>query len=325
MIKTEHIHSFNVNTLIIDNEIKELFDKKINLFLTPIEIEENAVVGAIWDASGGPNMCPLCSSLHGQFFPVESGEFGRLEPGGVHPHCECMWRYVTARQRGVQKLIEEYRPVDKDLLAKWSSKIYTKAEIREMARRSESALIDFHKNLTKAEKEALDTYSGTSYKDMRLYMKGGAPERKALLREWGDEWYNKIKKDSDTILKLFSKYHDGQAKIAIHRSLGDLDEAFYNRLKAYKTGNTISIDKSMTSWTTDSKITDDFIGGTHRVKFSLRGGRTTTKELDVWRYSSQAHEKEVLVNTTNFKIVEVKEVIDKEAGTKTLNIILGEI
>ncbi len=323
-MKTELIDNFNRNTLAINKELNELFEREINLLLTPTEISENAVVGAIWDASGGPNMCPLCSHLNGQIFPVESGEFARLEPP-IHQDCQCILRYVTGRQRGIEERMKEYRPVDPDLLAKWSSKIYTKTEIREMARRSESALIDFHKNLTQAEKEALDTYSGTAYKDMRLYMKGGAPERKALLKEWGNEWYDKIKKDSDTILKLFSKYHDGQAKIAIHRSLGDLDEAFYNRLKAYKTGNTISIDKSMTSWTTDSKITDDFIGGTHRVKFSLRGGRKTTKELDVWRYSSQAHEKEVLVNTTNFKIVEIKEIIDKEAGTKTLNIILGEV
>lgn len=311
--------------MIIDKEIKELFDKEINLLLTPMEVEENTVVGAIWDASGGPNMCPLCGYLNGQFFPVESGEFGRLEPGGVHLHCECMWRYVTGRQRGVQSLIEGYRPVDKNLIQKWSSKVFTKAEIREMAKQADSVLIDFHKNLSQAEKEALDTYSGRAYKDMRLYMKGGAPERKALLKEWGDEWYDKIKKDSDTILNLFRKYHDGQAKVAIHRSLGDLDETFYNRMKAYKSGDAISIDKSMTSWTTDSKITDDFIGGTHRVKFSLRGGRKTTKELDVWRYSSQPQEREILVNTTNFKIVEIKEVIDKEAGINTLNVILGEI
>lgn len=132
-MKTELIDNFNLNTLAINKELSELFDKEINLFLTPMEISENAVVGAIWDASGGPNMCPLCSSLHGQFFPVEAGEFGRLDPGGVHPHCECIWRYVTAQQRGVQKLIEEYRPVDPQLLQRWSSKVFTKAEIREMA------------------------------------------------------------------------------------------------------------------------------------------------------------------------------------------------
>jgi len=323
-VEKELIHNFNLNTLIIDEEIKELFDKEINLFLTPLEVEENAVVGAIWDTAGDTRVCPLCESLSGQIFPVESGEFARLEPP-LHNSCRCMLRYVTGRQRGIDERLKEYRPIDPDLLKKWSSKIYTDVEIREMAKQADSVLIDFHKNLSQAEKEALDTYSGRAYKDMRLYMKGGAPERKALLKEWGDEWYDKIKKDSDTILNLFRKYHDGQAKVAIHRSLGDLDEAFYNRMKAYKSGDAISIDKSMTSWTTDSKITDDFIGGTHRVKFSLRGGRKTTKELDVWRYSSQAHEKEVLVNTTNFKIVEVKEVIDKEAGTNTLNVILGEI
>lgn len=126
------IRNFKLNTLAINKELSELFEKEINLLLTPTEISENAVVGAIWDASGGPNMCPLCESLHGQYFPAESGEFGRLDPGGVHPHCECMWRYVTARQRGIQALIEGYRPVNVELLQKWSSKVFTKAEIREM-------------------------------------------------------------------------------------------------------------------------------------------------------------------------------------------------
>ena len=135
---TDKIHKFNQVTLAIDKELAELFDKEINLLLTPLEVSENAVVGAIWDASGGPNMCPLCSHLNGQFFPAESGEFGRLEPGGVHPKCECIWRYVTGRQRGVEKLIEEYRPVNVELLQKWTSKIYTKEEIREMVAASKA-------------------------------------------------------------------------------------------------------------------------------------------------------------------------------------------
>ena len=132
-MKTELIHNFNVNTLIIDKEIKELFDKEINLFLTPLEIEENAVVGAIWDTAGDTRVCPLCESLSGQIFPVESGEFARLEPP-IHVSCRCMMRYVTGRQRGIDERLKEYQPVDPDLLQKWSSKIYTDVEIREMAK-----------------------------------------------------------------------------------------------------------------------------------------------------------------------------------------------
>ena len=236
-----------------------------------------------------------------------------------------MLSYITARERGVQQRIDKYEPVDPDLLKKWSSKVYTDVEIKEMVKHQAENKLPFHENLTQAEKNALDTYSGTAYKDMRLYMQGGAQKRAALRKEWGAEWYDKIKEDSETILKLFRKYHDGQANRIIHRSLGDLDEAFYTRVKAYKPGDAISIDKSMTSWTTDSKITDDFVAGTHRIKFSLRGGRKTTKELDVWKYSSQPQEKEVLVSTTNFKVIEVKEIIDKETGINTLNIVLGEI
>ena len=257
-------------------------------------------------------------------FAVEEDE-SYIAMGLVSHNCRCNLSYITADERGVVQRLERYKPVDPDLLAKWSSKIYTDAEIRAMAKHQAESKLPFHENLTQAEKDALDRYSGTAYKDMRSYMKGGAPERRALRKEWGSEWYDKIKEDSETILKLFRKYHDGQANLMIHRSLGDLDESFYTRIKAYKAGDTISIDKSMTSWTADPKIVDDFTSGTHRVKFSLRGGRKTTKELDVWKYSSQPQEKEVLVSTTNFKVVEVKEVLDKKMGTKTLNVILEEI
>ncbi len=125
------IHNFNVNTLILDKEVKELFDKEINLFLTPLEVSENAVVSMVWDASGGPNMCPLCSHLNGQIFPVESGEFTRLEPP-LHQNCSCILRYQTGRQRGIEERMKEYKPVDPDLLQKWTSKVFTKEEIREM-------------------------------------------------------------------------------------------------------------------------------------------------------------------------------------------------
>ncbi|GAH11517.1 unnamed protein product, partial [marine sediment metagenome] len=54
---TEKIHKFNQVTLAIDKELEELFDKEINLFLTPMEISENAVVGAIWDTAGDTRVC----------------------------------------------------------------------------------------------------------------------------------------------------------------------------------------------------------------------------------------------------------------------------
>ena len=154
MIKTELIHKFNVNTLIIDKEIKELFDKEINLLLTPAEVEENAVVGAIWDTAGDTRVCPLCESLSGQIFPVESGEFARLEPP-IHVSCRCMLRYVTGKQRGIEERLKEYQPVDPTLLEKWSSKVYTDAEIREMVRN-----VSEHTVLDDKLKEFTDKYKG---------------------------------------------------------------------------------------------------------------------------------------------------------------------
>ncbi len=321
-ISSDRVHSFNERTLAMDEELRAGFE--IDLLIMPEELRKNSIVAAQWHTAGDKQVCPLCASLDGNIIPVDSPEWGRISPPS-HQLCRCVLSYITAQERGVQARIEKYEPVDPDLLKRWSSKIYTDVEIKAMVKHQAESKLPFHENLTQVEKDALDRYSGTAYKDMRRYMKGGAPERTALRKEWGSEWYDKIKEDSETILKLFRKYHDGQAKLAIHRSLGDLDETFYSRMKAYKSGDAISIDKSMTSWTTDSKITDDFVGGTHRVKFSLRKGRKTTKELDVWKYSSQPQEKEVLVSTTDFKVIEVKEVIDKEAGTNTLNIILGEV
>ena len=131
IIKTELIHNFNVNTLILDKEIKELFDKEINLFLTPLEVSENAVVSMVWDTAGDNRVCPLCEALDGQIFPVESPEFARLDPP-IHVSCRCILRYQTGQQRGIEERLKEYRAVDPELLQKWSSKIFTDAEIKEM-------------------------------------------------------------------------------------------------------------------------------------------------------------------------------------------------
>ncbi len=233
-MKTELIHNFNVNTLILDKEIKELFDKEINLFLTPLEVSENAVVGAIWDASGGPNMCPLCAHLNGQFFPAESGEFGRLEPGGVHPHCECMWRYVTGRQRGVQKLIDEYRPVDPDLLARWSSKVFTKAEIREMAIAAQKA------KLIPKKIEPV-SYKGTVDSESERILRAGLrtkTEHSSAIDSSGKVIMKRAGKSPNKVTltsKDLEKMRVGKAKIDIHNhptgtsfSASDID--FANKL-----------------------------------------------------------------------------------------------
>lgn len=77
--------------------------------------------------------CPLCNSMQGEIIPVDSPEWGRIFPP-IHLACRCNLSFITADERGVVQRIERYKPVDPDLLTKWSSKIYTDAEIREMVK-----------------------------------------------------------------------------------------------------------------------------------------------------------------------------------------------
>ena len=166
---SQKIHKFNQITLAIDKELEELFEKEINLFLTPTEISENAVVSMIWDTAGDDRVCPLCSSLSGQIFPVESAEFGRLEPP-IHSGCRCFLRYQTGRQRGIQERLKEYRPVDPELLTKWSSKIFTDVEIREMARN-----VSEHTVLGDKLKEFTDKYKGYKTEKVLVLDVNGKP------------------------------------------------------------------------------------------------------------------------------------------------------
>ncbi len=133
ILSSDTVHKFNQDTLVIDREISESFDRQINLFLLPKEIKENKIVAVQWHTALDEQVCPLCSSLQGQVFPVESAEFGRLEPP-IHLACRCMLSYITGRERGVEERIKEYRPIDPELLQKWTSKLYTKEEIQEMAK-----------------------------------------------------------------------------------------------------------------------------------------------------------------------------------------------
>lgn len=124
------VHRFNLNTLRLDKELESF---KIDLLLMPGEIRKHAVVAAQWHTSMGPSVCPLCASLQGEIIPVDSAEWGRIFPP-LHISCQCNLSYITADERGVVQRLEKYKPIDPDLLAKWSSKIYTDAEIREMAK-----------------------------------------------------------------------------------------------------------------------------------------------------------------------------------------------
>lgn len=124
------IHQFNLNTLRLDKELEAL---QIDLLLLPGEIRKHAIVGAILHTAGDKRVCPLCASLEGNIIPVDSPEWGRVAPP-LHLACRCVLSYLTADERGIVARLEKYKPVDPDLLTKWSSKIYTDVEIREMVK-----------------------------------------------------------------------------------------------------------------------------------------------------------------------------------------------
>ncbi len=66
-------------------------------------------------------------------FAVEEDE-SYIAGGLVSHNCRCMLSYITSRERGVETRIKEYRPIDPELLKKWSSKVFTDVEIREIAK-----------------------------------------------------------------------------------------------------------------------------------------------------------------------------------------------
>lgn len=129
-VSSDRVHNFNRVTLAIDRQLQAEFE--VDLLIMPEELRRNSIVAAQWHTAGDKQVCPLCTSLEGDVIPVDSPEYGRIAPP-IHLNCRCILSYITARERGVQARIEKYEPIDPDLLKKWSSKVYTDAEIREMA------------------------------------------------------------------------------------------------------------------------------------------------------------------------------------------------
>lgn len=132
-LSASRIHHFNECNLAINRVLEKQFE--IDLLLMPEELRQNSIVAAQWHTAGDKRVCPLCASLEGDIIPVDSPEWGRIVPVlSTHQNCRCILSYITARERGVEARIREYRPVDPKLLEKWSSKVYTDAEIREMVK-----------------------------------------------------------------------------------------------------------------------------------------------------------------------------------------------
>ena len=115
----------------MDRELAAEFE--VNLLLMPEELRRNSVVAFQWHTAGDKRVCPLCSSLEGNVYPVDSPEYGRIAPP-IHISCRCNLSFITARERGVEARIKKYEPIEPELLKIWSSKVYTDVEIKEMVK-----------------------------------------------------------------------------------------------------------------------------------------------------------------------------------------------
>jgi len=125
------VHQFNLSTLRFDKELETL---EINLLLLPSEIRKHAIVAAQWHTAMDKQVCPLCNSMQGGIIPVDSPEWGRVFPP-IHLGCRCNLSYITGDERGVVARLAKYKPMDPVLLKHWSSKMYTDAEIKAMAKK----------------------------------------------------------------------------------------------------------------------------------------------------------------------------------------------
>jgi len=323
-ISSDRVHNFNRATLAIDRELRAEFE--IDLLLMPEELRRNSIVAAQFFTAGDKRVCPLCASQEGNVYPVESPEWGRMAPP-LHLGCRCVLSYITSRERGVEARIEKYKPIDPDLLKKWSSKFYTDTEIREMVKQQTAKQLPFHENVTDEELDAIRYYAGRDYMSVREYLRSGTARRATLSKEWGTTRYNRVKSVADYLLEILTKYRDGVRDQALYRGLSRVPDNLYEKLKLMKSGSKISVDTTMTSWSTESWIADVHAGGWRRVKFILAKGRKRTQELDIWRYLPEVArvEREVLLKNTNFVIESIKEEIGKVQKTRTLIIKIKEI
>ena len=195
--------------------------------------------------------------------------------------------------------------------------------------------INFHRNITAEEKTLLKGWSERDYKNTRDWLGSTADERKRLLDFYNFDrhhqpWIKEMIKKANDFELLFKKYKDGMHRKAIFRSINDLKDEMYAEFKAYKKGDILKIDKTITSWTYDSKILPKFTrDGTNNIHFHLKSGRKYTNELDIEKYSHLSWEKEVVLSNTEFKIIEITEkttpVPNTKYKTKVLNVFLEEI
>lgn len=244
-------------------------------------------------------------------------------------------------QMGIENLERVEDPACCDICAEYNGKVYSVKEAEGVLPEHPNCegtwvaatgervqpLRNFYNNVTDGEIEIIQAWSDDAYLMTRRYLRAGEIERENLVARYGGT----LKKDAETMEKLFLKYKDGVSDKMLYRGIGDLPDDVYNAFKQYKTGNIAELDTAISSWTTDAGTMDKFSGGKNQIKFYLEKGRKNTLELDISDFARITEEQEIILNSHKFKITAIEEEIipspipgSTAAPTRILNVFLEE-
>jgi len=274
-------------------------------------MQSGVIKSKMWVTHFDHRTCPSCEVLDGQIIALEENFFNKGDPDEVITSGGNTFTFKN-----------DYRDIGeppRHALCRCS----IAASFEDMTRVQR---VNFHKNVTEAERKTIQGWTKSKYTLIRKYLRAGEIERENLLNRF--PW---LKIESETMEKLFLKYKDGATGKMLYRGIGNLPDNVYTTFQNYKTGDIAEIDKIISSWTTSEKVVNRFASATgNNIKFHLSAGRTTTLELDISKISTAAlDEKEVIVNSTKFRITKITESVIPETPTsqakKILNVYLEEV
>ena len=166
--------------------------------------------------------------------------------------------------------------------------------------------VNFHQNVTAAEKDIIRNYTGDEYGSYKRYFNMSVSGREAFKAK--SLINSKIGEEAEVLEKLFGKYKDSTVQTkSIYRG-AQVSESMYERISGtYQVGDVIKVGKGVTSWSYDKEVATTFTRGVdYCVRYEIKGGRRITKELSIGQYSDWAEELEVLIADTKFRIVAIE-------------------
>jgi SPP1 gp7 family putative phage head morphogenesis protein len=267
-----------------------------------------------------PECCGECSAKSGKVYSAEQAA-GMIP---VHPQCECTW--VAATPADLEIPTSTWPFVGEppamggisipDIIGTKVPKIPKKPAVTE----PEKPFVP--KNLTENENAAIEEWTGSGYRNIRLGWNDPSVIPYADSRE--DAIMGK-----KYLQKLFSKFgnNQGARDNTLYRGLTIKREnaKIWDEIAKWKQGAVHKIDMAPQSWSTDPSVAQGFMYGNEggRIRFELKAGRKMTTELDLSKAFNQS-EKEVLMQNTEFRVVEIHKYEDVGLPRR-LEIVLEEV